>query len=252
MTKSPHASSLIAVLWRALLWIVAASIGGAVAAFVAGLACGVLIGAAGLDVSRSNIQLFGLVAASLVSAWLFYAGARREAARPADAEGRTALDAPMRRRWFVPLACLIACPIGFALAAGFVAVSPDVRPALAGTSRTGIAVLVLVISTVTPIAEESFFRGWLWRACAARSGPTVAALLSSVLFLLAHVPEALLRGNLVAAGGRMLILLPLVVILAATRALCGTPRAPMIVHGLYNLVVGATPSLLIGAGLFGF
>jgi hypothetical protein len=43
--------------------------------------------------------------------------------------------------------------------------------------------------------------------------------------------------------------LPLAIGLSIVRAACGSPRASMVVHGLYNFAVIAAPPLLIAAGL---
>jgi membrane protease YdiL (CAAX protease family) len=83
---------------------------------------------------------------------------------------------------------------------------------------------VLLIG-VAPIAEESFFRGWLFAALAEFWRPVFVMLVTGFLWWLAHV----LRGP---AG--FLFLLPSAIVLTLARHYGGNPRASWIVHVVNN------------------
>ena len=144
----------------------------------------------------------------------------------------------------VVLAAVVLIPFAVFLAVALARLSPEMQQANLATNPVLLALAAILVTTVTPFAEETFFRGWLWTALSLRTGVVGAAFLSGFLFLFAHATEALLRGQLAGAGARALILLPLAIGLSIVRALCGSPRASMIVHGLYNFAVVAAPPLI--------
>jgi membrane protease YdiL (CAAX protease family) len=151
---------------------------------------------------------------------------------------------PIRRWPAVVLASIALTPFAAFLAIALGRMSPEIQQANVMTSPVLLGLAAILAATVTPYAEERFFRGWLWTALLSRTGVAGAAFLSGSLFLFAHATEALLRGQIAGAGARALILLPLAIGLSVVRALCGSPRASMIVHALYNLAVVAAPPLL--------
>jgi membrane protease YdiL (CAAX protease family) len=244
MNMSPP--SLTGTLLRALLWLAAAFLAGTVGAFVVGFVCGVANGAHLAVISQSNLQGATFIGAVLLSAFAFHRGALREARRSPDPRIRASVDpAPIRRWPIVVIAALVLTPFGVFLAGALARMSPQLQQANFATNPVLLVVASGLVATVTPIAEETFFRGWLWTALSVRIGALGAAAISGFLFLFAHVTEALLRGELAGAVARGLILLPLAVILSLVRALCASQRAPMIVHGLYNLAVTASPLLFV-------
>jgi membrane protease YdiL (CAAX protease family) len=78
-------------------------------------------------------------------------------------------------------------------------VTPEQLETDVGTGTIVLAVLVAVV--VAPVAEELFFRGFLYRSLRARHGYWFAGLVSSVLFGLVHwQPEGLLPSLPLMAG----------------------------------------------------
>jgi membrane protease YdiL (CAAX protease family) len=242
--------SFSGTLLRAFLWLAIAFVAGTAAAFVVGFVCGLVNGAHIALISQANLQGATFIGALVASAFCFRRGALREAGRAADPRIRASVAPGPIRRWpVVILAALILTPFGIFLSAALAQTSPAMQQANTATNPVLLGLVAILIATVTPYAEEIFFRGWLWAALTARTGVITAGCVSGLLFLLAHGTEALLRGQVAGAIGRAVILLPLAIGLCVVRAVCGTPRASMIVHGLYNFAVTAAPPLLIAAGL---
>jgi membrane protease YdiL (CAAX protease family) len=241
--------SLSRTLLRALLWLVVAFVAGTLGAFVVGFVCGLVNGAKIAVISQANLQGATFIGAVILSAFAFERGARREARLSSDSRIRASVERRPVRRWpVVALASIVLTPFALFLAVALARMSPEMQQANLATNPVLLAVAAILVTTVTPFAEETFFRGWLWTALSLRTGVAGAALLSGFLFLFAHATEALLRGQIAGAGARALILLPLAMGLSVVRALCGSPRASMIVHGLYNFAVVAAPPLLAASG----
>ncbi len=98
---------------------------------------------------------------------------------------------------------------------------------------TSVRVLIMTV-IMAPIAEELFFRGWLWTGLSRHMGPLAVCLLTGIPFLLAHLP-----------GGsyKPIILIPATIFISVARHCCGGIRASMLVHGFNNLA--AMASLLV-------
>jgi membrane protease YdiL (CAAX protease family) len=238
--------SLSRTLSRALLWLVVAFFAGTLGAFVVGFVCGLINGAKIGVISEANLKGATFIGALICAAFAFERGARREAGRSADASIRASVTRQPIRRWpVIALAAIVLTPFAVFLAVTLARLSPEMQQANLATNPVLLGLAAILVTTVTPFAEETFFRGWLWTALSLRTGVAGAAFLSGFLFLFAHATEALLRGQLAGAGARALILLPLAIGLSIVRALCGSPRASMIVHGLYNFAVVAAPPLIV-------
>ena len=111
-----------------------------------------------------------------------------------------------------------------------------------GEASPGVMALLLVLVVIlAPVAEECFFRGWLWEA-SRRRGYTIVttACLTAVPWLLLHGIES---------PGRILFLLPAAVIFSFARQMGGSVLASLTVHITNNLsvvLVQATATLLGG------
>lgn len=241
--------SLSRTLLRALLWLVVAFFAGTLGAFVVGFVCGLINGAKIGVISQANLQGATFMGALICAAFAFDRGARREARLSSDASIRASVGRQPIQRWpVIAIAAIVLTPFAVFLALALVRISPEMQQANLATNPALLALAAILVTTVTPFAEETFFRGWLWTALSLRTGLAGAAFLSGFLFLFAHATEALLRGQIAGAGARALILLPLAIGLSVVRALCGSPRASMIVHGLYNFAVVAAPPLIAAWG----
>ncbi|MDP6547056.1 MAG: CPBP family glutamic-type intramembrane protease [Phycisphaerae bacterium] len=66
-------------------------------------------------------------------------------------------------------------------------ISPRIwRNAARSTQYGLIAFIMLLATTIGPVAEEIFFRGYLYNAFRVRSGPVIAMIVSSLVFALMH------------------------------------------------------------------
>ena len=101
-------------------------------------------------------------------------------------------------------------------------------------SALSVIGLLLVTGILAPVAEEWFFRGWLWSGLRQHWGAVPVACATSCLWLLAHLPESFTRP---------LFLLPIAVMLGVARHACGSVRAPLLLHLTNNL-------FFVGLGLF--
>jgi membrane protease YdiL (CAAX protease family) len=108
--------------------------------------------------------------------------------------------------------------------------TPEFLMADLGDASPGVMALLLVLVVVmAPVAEELFFRGWLWEAlCRRGHGVTTTAVLTAIPWLLLHGIES---------PGRILFLLPAAVIFPLARHLGGGVLASLTVHFTNNLSV---------------
>ena len=93
-----------------------------------------------------------------------------------------------------------------------------------------VVLFVLLASLFAPIAEELLFRGWLYTSLRASFGVSVAVLVSSALFGLAHWEGTHLYA---------LAVFPVGLGLAYVRERTGSIAASICVHGFYNGVASA-------------
>ena len=87
------------------------------------------------------------------------------------------------------------------------------------------AVLVVIVCVVSPICEETFFRGFLWERIEAAGGVRSAGLWTSVLWLSIHVNPA-----------HILLLVPVAAALAIIRIFSGGTPMAILAHIVLNLI----------------
>jgi membrane protease YdiL (CAAX protease family) len=141
------------------------------------------------------------------------------------------------------------CLLLFAWAIGIIILTvafPDFRALAQGAASHMLApghapgpmVLIsglLLITVLAPLAEETFFRGWLWDALHRRGhGVWMTAGITSVLWLLLHAPEA---------PTRVLFLLPAAAAFSIARHRAGGVRASLAVHVVNNAMAVAMMAL---------
>ena len=112
-------------------------------------------------------------------------------------------------------------------------VTQDIRQLGESTPLDWRIALVLVVVTLGPLVEELLFRGVLLSALLQRWGSTVAILLSSLVFALAHLPG--LGWQLFALPDLLLLALAL----AWLRLRSGSIWPSVIAHGTNNLLAVA-------------
>jgi hypothetical protein len=96
---------------------------------------------------------------------------------------------------------------------------------------TTIVVAVVVAVIVAPVVEEFFFRGLLLRAAMRRFSFWPSAIVTSVIFGLAHVPEVHSARSRIVLGGVISVFGVVQCLLARRKARLGPT---MVVHGLLN------------------
>ena len=108
--------------------------------------------------------------------------------------------------------------------------SPEFLLSDLGDANSAIlALLILLTVVLAPVAEEFFFRGWLWEALRRRGRTvTTTACLTAVPWLLLHGIES---------PGRILLLVPAAVIFSFARQMGGGVLASLTVHVTNNLSV---------------
>ena len=145
---------------------------------------------------------------------------------------------PVRRCWLV--VALVACaPLLSAAQVGLSAVSPAVHDFLecAAAAQVGPPVgsgayalwFAATMVVGAAVAEEMFFRGWLWVGLRRRWGAWGTGLTTGAMFLLLH-----------GAGEewRLLVALaPIAVVLSLAREFGGSVRASLAVHVVNNVAV---------------
>jgi membrane protease YdiL (CAAX protease family) len=84
----------------------------------------------------------------------------------------------------------------------------------------------LVFIILAPLAEELFFRGWLWTGLRKHWGVLPTGLVTAVLWLLPHLGRGI--------GAVVLLLFP-ALILTIARQVGKSVRATIFIHAIYNL-----------------
>lgn len=87
--------------------------------------------------------------------------------------------------------------------------------------------LLLIVGILAPLAEEWFFRGWLWTGLRHYWDESLVAVATGCLWLAVHALEGL---------ARPLFLIPLAISLSVARRCCGSVRASFILHLLNNMI----------------
>jgi membrane protease YdiL (CAAX protease family) len=207
-----------------------------------GFIVGVAFGTAGLHArmapadSKAIFAAVGAVGAEIVLIWV----ALQKGAVAGRGDVRLGIgDSVITRRKSVIFICVaIAAYIASILFLAFYATPQLLRQAV--NVNWWIGSLGLVISIIgAPLAEELFFRGWFWTGLRTSWGTLPTAAITSVMWLALHLPDGI---------GRVTLLLPLALALSLSRHLCGSVRAPIIVHACYNGMSVASPWIFLWFG----
>jgi uncharacterized protein len=228
--------------WRslrhALLWLFAAE----AASFCVPILVGTIVGIA-LAVTRAvgaagwqpDLLFYAVVATSALQATLLIADLRRgrSVGRGNLAIGLGAL--PMRRHWLIAVFAVLMASWVFvyvAILGRFRAIDtyvannvPSVLTLPLSASPILLTVMLLLALGVAPVAEELFFRGWLWTSLDRCWGVWPTAVCTAGLWLGIHALEGPVRA---------LILLPAAILLSLARHHGGSVRASLLVHVVNN------------------
>lgn len=241
------------LLLRALLWLLAAEAASICAAALVGFVGGIsrTIARAGDDAGWHPTPLVYLLASTIVlqAALLLIALKQgRSLGRGNLARGLGA--APMRRHWRIAafaglmiawvLVYLASVVHVHVLQAYLTARLPSVpAPPVSGEPLL-LAVNLLLLVALAPVAEELFFRGWLWTALRRTWGVWPTALCTACLWLGVHALNAPVRA---------LALVPMAIMLSLARHQGGSMRASLVVHVANNATAVAiqVAALLLAA-----
>lgn len=192
--------------------------------------------------SERTVELVGLP----LQQWFMMLGAVRRAWRVGDGDLRAGLGWRPVRRWRV-LGILLGCVVLAVVAqAALAAVLPEAEAFLRQAEAWQDAMLegrsaiwsLWVVAIGAPVAEELFFRGWLWEGLRPRWGAWGTGIATGLLFLLIHW-----------AGGEWRLLpalVPMAIMLSVAREVCGSVRASIVVHAFNN---GLAMLALLGEAL---
>jgi membrane protease YdiL (CAAX protease family) len=98
----------------------------------------------------------------------------------------------------------------------------------------------LVIIVLAPLAEELFFRGWLWTGLRKHWGVLPTGLMTAVMWLLPHLERGI--------GYVALLFFP-ALILTIARQVGSSVRATILIHAIFNLT-GSWPLIVLFLKLF--
>jgi membrane protease YdiL (CAAX protease family) len=146
-------------------------------------------------------------------------------------------DGPIQRWWLLVVLAFLAATWAFVASAFWSGAFPGWVPSWRAQSPWTLIAFTIVVVILAPLAEELFFRGWLWTGLRRHWSVLPTALVSCSLWLVVHME----RGLLV-----LIALLPMAVMLGFTRHFCGV-RAAIALHAVYNLVGVSVLVLLLAA-----
>ena len=134
-------------------------------------------------------------------------------------------DGPITRWWLLAVLALPTIAWAFIVGVFMNAVSPQSVTNWRGHGPS-LAAFAVVAILLAPLAEELFYRGWLWTGLRQHWRVFPTALFACGFWLVSHID----RGALVP-----ILLIPTAVILGIARQFCGI-RAAIILHAAHNLV----------------
>ncbi len=228
--------------WRSLLhavlWLLLAEFASLCVAVLIGFIAGVSLAVArahGADGWRPGLLFYGLVGTLALQATLLLAALKqgRSVGRGNLALGLGAT--PMRRHRLIAVFAGLVVVWVLAYVATLINVhafsayvATRVPPVLTLPMTAGpvpLAIMLLLAVAVAPVAEELFFRGWLWTALRRSWGVWPTALCTAGLWLGIHAIDGPVRA---------LILLPTAILLCLARHYGGSVRASLLVHLVNN------------------
>lgn len=174
---------------------------------------------------------YGFQGTLLLAAWLQAPGTGNGDRRaglglgPIRLPGRVAILGMLLLGWDALLIRLIQ--VSPALRAFARSATPDLLTDLGRGGPLVTAFYCVLIVIVAPLAEELFFRGWLWEALRLRGHGTVTIMLTTA------TPWLLLHG--LDTPARILFLLPTAILFSIARHRGGGVRASLVLHGVNNL-----------------
>jgi membrane protease YdiL (CAAX protease family) len=209
-----------------LLAMAPAAAGGFIRGFATGFVSGLTHGASQLEITPTVSHLLTTVGAAGFAIVLLYAAWIRGRI-VGDGDRRLGLGLALIKRLPVVIGLSIvllayAALIDFAIYLN----RPEIffQPSSVGLWLTLTDSLIAII--LAPLAEELFFRGWLWTGLCRNWGPLFTGLITAAIWLALHLE----RG-----GGYVVLLLLPALILTVARQVGRSVRATIPMHAIYNL-----------------
>lgn len=230
------------MVWLAVLWIFASVLGSLAAAICFDFASLALRTWAFVHEAPGSVAS-GLAAAAGAHSVLLWATWRRAAIVGQGDRSAGLGNTVTRRRWLVPVAFVVklGAIAGTTVSMGVVLPGPPFKDpehqvmALAWAQGPVLAVLNILWATIiAPLAEESFFRGWLWTGLRRHWSPGWTGVVTGGLWIFVHIGSGL---------PKMVALIPAAVLYSVVRHYCGSVRATIVLHVLNN-------SLAVASSLF--
>lgn len=138
---------------------------------------------------------------------------------------------PSRLPILVVLAVVIASYAGL-LEYGVITVRPDLANRYSSLSIYFQLPQFLIVAFLVPVAEELFFRGWLWTGLRQRWNALSTASLTAVFWLVLHFEQGLFAP---------VALIPVALVLSLARQFSNSVRPAILLHVIYNLIVAGMP-----------
>jgi membrane protease YdiL (CAAX protease family) len=205
----------------------------AVVGFLSGFTVGFLFGFFRAALKLQNVPSFDPLrvtcTAMVIGAILLTVAALK--ARKAGNISAGLGNQPVSHPVVIGLCAIVVLAYGILASVTFVVALPAWVTLWSSTDRWVLGLFFLTSSVISPLAEELFFRGWLWTALRQHWGQWATALFTSGLWLVMHLENGLLT---------IIFLIPMAVILGLTRGIGGSVRASLIMHCIYNMAVAAT------------
>ena len=204
------------------------------AVFVFFVALGVA--AAGASAKAPDAKVLFYCFGGLGTASVFYLGALAQGPIVGGGNLRAGLgDAPISRPVMMIVLGVAVAGYGTLGALAIYRTHPDIIQSWFSLSPWSWILVAVVVIVVGPIAEELFFRGWLWTGLRSRWGALPTAALTGALWLAIHLEQGV---------GKPVLLLPVAVFLSAARHFGRSVRASIALHMLNNLTGELSPIVL--------
>lgn len=146
---------------------------------------------------------------------------------------------PVARLPLIVVLAVVVAAFGALRSYALFKIRPDLFYEYASVTPWISVVHAVAVVIVAPVAEELFFRGWMWNGLRRHWGALPTALLTTGFWLLLHVD----RGIAAVLG-----LLPLALLIILARQVGNSVRATIPLHIIYNLVV-TLPTILMVFGV---
>ncbi|HUA54410.1 MAG TPA: type II CAAX endopeptidase family protein [Candidatus Sulfotelmatobacter sp.] len=223
---------------RAVVWSLLSYVGALAVSFF----FGVVLGVTGLhgriaETDRPMLYaVFGVIGTATILTWV----ALYHAASAGQGDWRVGIgDRAIARPWAIAVIALVISAYAALITFGALNASPQALRRAAGVNPILIAIGLALAVVVAPLAEELFFRGWLWTGLRTRWGAVASGAVTSTLWLVLHLPDGV---------GRMTLLVPAAIALPLARHYGRSVRASIVVHACNNATAGATPLVALWLG----